>query len=99
MPKPVWVRAERQDALGVMDMMGNVYEWTSRRELLRGQPVKVESEKIAHHVTRGASYATDQTQSLSLQHVADWFTDTLRFPGWLSSRALCPMTAKRSTLI
>jgi serine/threonine-protein kinase len=60
-PKPVGSAPSDKTRWGVMDMMGNVYEWTSSKaHYYPGSPGKVEGEQVAHYVIRGASYATDQ---------------------------------------
>jgi serine/threonine-protein kinase len=58
-PKPVASSPNDKGRWGVMDMMGNVYEWTSTKATYYpGSPGKVEDEQRAHYVMRGASFAT-----------------------------------------
>lgn len=60
-PKPVGTSPNDKTRWGAMDMMGNVYEWTSTKAVYyQGSTLKVEGEQRAWHVIRGASYATDQ---------------------------------------
>ena len=79
MPKPVGSSPNDKTRWGVMDMMGNVYEWTSSNASLYpgSDPVsarKVEGERKTHYVIRGASYQTMQTPLPISATRRDWFS-------------------------
>ena len=79
MPKAVGSAPNDKTRWGVMDMMGNVYEWTSTKaNYYPGSPLKVEGEQVTHHVIRGGSYATDQTPKPISATRRDWFTDNTK---------------------
>ena len=60
---------------GVLDMMGNVYEWTSSKaSYYPGSTLKVEGEQRAWYVIRGASYATSQLPKPISATRRDWFS-------------------------
>ena len=64
-----------------MDMMGNVYEWTSTKaNYYPGSAGKVEGEQRAWYVIRGASYATDQGVKPISTTRRDWFPGSTKVP-------------------
>jgi formylglycine-generating enzyme required for sulfatase activity/serine/threonine protein kinase len=74
-PKPVGSSPHDKTRWGVMDMMGNVYEWTSTKaNFYPGSPLKVKDEDRAHYVIRGASYLTGQTPLPISAARRDWFS-------------------------
>ena len=76
-PKPVGSAAKDKTRWGVLDMMGNVYEWTSTKaNYYQGNPLKVEGEQVSYYVVRGASYATDQKVKPISATRRDWFART-----------------------
>lgn len=76
-PKPVGSAPKDKTRWGVMDMLGNVYEWTSTKgTYYPGSPGKVEGEQLSHYVIRGASYATDQRLKPISATRRDWFSGT-----------------------
>lgn len=79
-PKPVGSSARDRTRWGNMDMMGNVYEWTSTKATYYpGSPGKVEGEQRGHYVMRGASFATplDNPKPISATR-RDWVSgDTM----------------------
>jgi formylglycine-generating enzyme required for sulfatase activity len=74
MPKPVGSSPNDKTRWGAMDMMGNVYEWTSTKaNYYTGSTLKVQDEQRAWYVVRGASYATDQVNKPISATRRDWF--------------------------
>ncbi len=79
MPKPVGSAANDRTRWGVMDMMGNVYEWTSSRaHYYEGSQLTVEGEVRSQFVVRGGSWATDQTPKPISATRRDWFNGETR---------------------
>jgi len=73
MPQPVGSAPDDKTRWGVVDMMGNVYEWTSTNaNYYEGSPLKVEGEQRSWYVIRGGSYATDQTPKPISATRRDW---------------------------
>lgn len=79
-PKSVGTSPHDKTRWGIMDMMGNVYEWTSTKATYYpGSPGKVEGEQRGHYVMRGASFATalDNPKPISATR-RDWVSgDTM----------------------
>jgi formylglycine-generating enzyme required for sulfatase activity len=74
-PKPAGSSPKDKTRWGVMDMMGNVYEWTSSKgSYYQGSTLKVEGEQRAWYVIRGASYATSQLPKPISATRRDWFS-------------------------
>jgi serine/threonine-protein kinase len=75
MPKAVGTSPKDKTRWGVMDMMGNVYEWTrSKASYYQGSTLKVEAEERGHYVIRGGSYATSQLPKPISATRRDWFS-------------------------
>jgi formylglycine-generating enzyme required for sulfatase activity len=76
MPKPVGSAPNDKTRWGVMDMIGNVYEWTSSRPgYYPGSTTQVEGEHRKNwYVVRGASYGTEQTPKPISATRRDWFS-------------------------
>ncbi|MEO8434995.1 MAG: SUMF1/EgtB/PvdO family nonheme iron enzyme [Pyrinomonadaceae bacterium] len=75
MPKPAGSTPNDKTRWGVMDMMGNVYEWTSTKATYYpGSTLQIKGEQLGWNVIRGASYATDQTPLPISATRRDWFS-------------------------
>ena len=74
-PRPVGSSPNDKTRWGVMDMMGNVYEWTSSKATLYpGSERKVEGERRNDYVIRGASFQTLQSPLPISATRRDWFS-------------------------
>ena len=82
-PAPVGSQAEDKSRWGVLDMEGNVREWTSSKaSYYKGSTVQVEPRVKGWIVVRGVSFATDvtkQSQNLPLTF-RDWFSPETKHP-------------------
>lgn len=73
-PKPVGSYPQDKTRWGVMDMAGNVYEWTSSRaSLYPGNEAQIDPTHKTWIVVRGGSYLTDYRQKPPTTF-RDWFT-------------------------
>jgi serine/threonine protein kinase/formylglycine-generating enzyme required for sulfatase activity len=81
-PEPVGSHPEDKSRWGVLDMEGNVSEWTSSRaSYYKGNPTQVNEQSKNWVVLRGASYATVDKKKLPLTY-RDWFDPALKYPSF-----------------
>jgi formylglycine-generating enzyme required for sulfatase activity len=79
---------------GVMDMLGNVYEWTSTKaKYYAGSTRQVEGEQRNWYVVRGASYSTSTDPKENEKPISatrrDWFNESTKV-GVLGFRLVRP---------
>jgi formylglycine-generating enzyme required for sulfatase activity len=80
-PKPVGSYPDGKDQWGVVDLIGNVSEWTSSKaSIYTGKPIP--PEQSDWQVVRGGSYASDpdDPQIPISATYRDWFKPALRHP-------------------
>ncbi|HYG80371.1 MAG TPA: bifunctional serine/threonine-protein kinase/formylglycine-generating enzyme family protein, partial [Pyrinomonadaceae bacterium] len=79
-PKPVGSYPQDKTRWGVLDMAGNVYEWTSSRaSLYPGSDVQIDPSHKNWVVVRGGAYTTDHRQKPP-STFRDWFDPSRREP-------------------
>jgi serine/threonine protein kinase/formylglycine-generating enzyme required for sulfatase activity len=77
-PKPVGSYPKDKTRWGVLDMEGNVYEWTSSKaSYYSGNPQQVRPENKNWIVIRGASFSTDSELKLPLTF-RNWYDPKLK---------------------
>ncbi|PYS53143.1 MAG: hypothetical protein DMF68_00340 [Acidobacteria bacterium] len=79
-PKPVGSYPEDKSRWGVLDMAGNVYEWTSSKaSMYPGSQLVIKPEQKNWIIVRGAAYVTDYKQK-NPTTFRDWFPPTTKEP-------------------
>jgi serine/threonine-protein kinase len=79
MPKDVGSATNDKTRWGVMDMMGNVYEWTSTKaSYYPGSTKQVEGEQKNWYVVRGASFSTAMDPKPISATRRDWFNENTK---------------------
>ena len=90
MPKPVGSAPNDKTRWGAMDMMGNVYEWTSTKATYYpGSTKTVEGEQRNWYIVRGASFSTEQQPKPISATRRDWFSENTKV-GVLGFRLVRP---------
>jgi formylglycine-generating enzyme required for sulfatase activity len=79
-PKPVGSYPDDKTRWGVLDMAGNVYEWTSSKaSLYPGSQVQIDPAHKGWIIVRGGAYVTDYKQKPPSTY-RDWFDPSRKEP-------------------
>ena len=83
-PRPVGSYPEGKDRWGAVDLIGNVWEWTSSKASLYTGTTEIPTATKEWVVARGGSYASDPNdrQIPVSATYRDWFDPTLRHPNF-----------------
>jgi formylglycine-generating enzyme required for sulfatase activity len=79
-PRPVGTYPDGKNRWGVVDLIGNVWEWTSSRASVYTGATEIPAENKEWVVARGGSYSSDPNdkQTPISATYRDWFEPTLR---------------------
>lgn len=83
-PRPVGTYPDGRDRWGVLDLIGNVWEWTSSKAAVYTGTAEIPAANKEWVVARGGSYASDPNDKqipISATY-RDWFEPTLRHPNF-----------------
>jgi formylglycine-generating enzyme required for sulfatase activity/serine/threonine protein kinase len=83
-PRPVGSFPEGKNRWGVLDLIGNVWEWTSSKASLYTTTIPIPEANKDWHIVRGGSYASDPNDRqipISATY-RDWFEPTFRNPNF-----------------
>jgi formylglycine-generating enzyme required for sulfatase activity/serine/threonine protein kinase len=83
-PQPVGSYPDGKDRWGVVDLIGNAWEWTSSKASLYSGVAEIPAATKEWVVARGGSYASDpkDRQIPVSATYRDWFQPTLRHPNF-----------------
>ena len=83
-PQPVGSYPDGKDRWGVVDLIGNAWEWTSSKASIYNGAAEIPSATREWVVARGGSYASDpkDRQIPVSATYRDWFEPTLRHPNF-----------------
>lgn len=83
-PQPVGSYPDGKDRWGVVDLIGNAWEWTSSKASLYSGVAEIPAATKDWVVARGGSYASDpkDRQIPVSATYRDWFAPTLRHPNF-----------------
>jgi formylglycine-generating enzyme required for sulfatase activity len=85
--KPVGSFPDGKDKWGVVDLIGNVWEWTSSKIVLyQGNPNKIPAEQLGWVVIRGGSFSSDATKGKAVTAVTRQWVEPTRRDGLLGFR-------------
>lgn len=80
--KPVGTSADDKTRAGIMDMIGNAYEWTSSKaSYYQGNNTQLNSQQSSWVVIRGGAYVTDMSKKRISATYRDWIPPTTQNSG------------------
>ncbi|MFN2514579.1 MAG: SUMF1/EgtB/PvdO family nonheme iron enzyme [Pyrinomonadaceae bacterium] len=83
-PRPVGTYPDGRDRWGVLDLIGNAWEWTSSKAAVYTGTAEIPAANKEWVVARGGSYASDPNDKqipISATY-RDWFEPTLKHPNF-----------------
>ncbi|MDX6709475.1 MAG: gamma-glutamyl hercynylcysteine S-oxide synthase, partial [Blastocatellia bacterium] len=85
--RPVGSFPDGKNKWGAVDLIGNVWEWTSSKIVLyQGNPNKIPAEQLDWVVIRGGSFSSDATKGKSVTAVTRQWVEPTRRDGLLGFR-------------